>query len=122
MDGCELPQLHTVKPDLWDPATSFGAHPGMPENVTLLGDVGWIGGLTKVMIYPGCTNQHQKIAVLAAPIQGLSRSRVVSYPVTCKQQKQTNLGCLGHPRVIMGEQIKNTSLSGCNLTPREAPR
>ena len=27
-DGHELPQLHIVKPDLWDPATSFWAHPG----------------------------------------------------------------------------------------------
>ena len=60
--------------------------------VTSLGDAGWIGRLTKVVIYPTCANQHQKIAVLAAPIQGPSGSRVGSYPVTCKQQKQTNLG------------------------------
>ena len=26
--------------------------------VTLLGDAGWIGGLTKVMIYLVCANQH----------------------------------------------------------------
>ena len=42
----ELPQLHTAEPDLWDPATSFWAHPGMPENMTIHGDAGWIGGLT----------------------------------------------------------------------------
>ena len=94
-DGCELPPLHTVKPDLWDPATSFWAHPGMPENVTFLGDDGWIGGLTKVTIYPTCINLHQKIAVLAVLIQGSSGSRVASYLVTCKQLKKTNLGCLG---------------------------
>ena len=49
-------QLHTVKQDLWDPTTSYQAHPGMPENVTLLRDAEWTSGLTKVMIYPTCTN------------------------------------------------------------------
>ena len=49
-DGYEPPQLNAAEPDLW------GAHPGMPENVTSLGDTGWIGGLTKVTIYPACTN------------------------------------------------------------------
>ena len=58
--------------------------------VTFLRDAGWIGGITKVAIYPMCANQHQKIAVLATLMQGLSGSRVVSYPVTCKQLKQTN--------------------------------
>ena len=66
----------------------------MPENVTSLRDAGWIGGFTKVTIYTMCVNQHQKIVVLAALIQGLSGSRVVSYLVTCKQQQQTNLGYL----------------------------
>ena len=78
-DSHELPQLHTVKTDLWDPTTSFQAHPGMAENVTHLGDAEWTGGLTKVMIYPTCTNLHQKIVVLAALILGLSGSREVSY-------------------------------------------
>ena len=63
--------------------------------VTFLRDTGWIGGLTKVAIYPTCTNVHQKIAVLATPIQGSSGSRVASYPVAGKQLKKTNLGCLG---------------------------
>ena len=94
-DSCELPQLHAVKPDLWDPATSFWADSGMPENVTFLGDAGWIGVLTKVTIYPTCANLHWKIVVLAAPIQGLSGYRVASYPVTCKQLKKTNSGCPG---------------------------
>ena len=74
-DGCKLPQFHTVKPNLWDLAMSFGAHPGMPENVTSLRDAGWIGWLTKVMIYPTCANSHCKIVVLATPILGLSGSR-----------------------------------------------
>ena len=65
----------------------------MPENVTFLGDVGWIGGLTKVTIYVMFANLHQKIAVLATPIQGLSGSRVANHLVTCKQLK-TNLGYL----------------------------
>ena len=72
----------------------FEPHPGMPENVTVLRDAGWFCGLTKVTIYPACTNQHQKIAVLTAPIPGPSRSRVVSYPVTHKQLKQNNSGHL----------------------------
>ena len=57
-DGNELPQLHTAKPDLWDPATSFQAHPGMPENVAKQRDAEWIGRLTKVTIYPVCANLH----------------------------------------------------------------
>ena len=47
-DGCKLLQLQTVQPDLWDPTTSFWAHPGKPENATSLGDAEWTGGLTKV--------------------------------------------------------------------------
>ena len=57
-DGQELPQLHTVKPDLWDPATSFSAHPGTPENVTSLRDAKWISVLIRVVIYPMCANSH----------------------------------------------------------------
>ena len=96
--------------------------PGMPENVTFLGDARWIGGLTKVVIYPMCANFHWKIAVLTTPIHGLSGSRVASYLVTCKQLKKTNLGCLGWPQVFTVEQIKNTSLSGYSSTPQEAWR
>ena len=66
--SCKLPQLHNAEPDLWDPTTSFWAHPGMPENVTLLGDAEWIGEVTKVTIHPAGTNLHQKIMVLAALI------------------------------------------------------
>ena len=51
--------------------TFFGTHPGMPEDVTILGDARWICGLSKVTIYPMYTNLHQKITVLSAPIQGL---------------------------------------------------
>ena len=71
---------------------------------TILRDAWWIGGLTKVMIYPTCAIQHQKIAVLAILIPNSSGSRVVSYPFTCKQQKQTNLGCLGCPGALTAEQ------------------
>ena len=92
-DGHKPSELHTAKPDLWDPATSSWAHPGMPDNVTHHGDAGWIGGLTKVMIYPAYTNLHQRIAVLAAPIQGSSGSRGQATWLTCKQLKQTNSGC-----------------------------
>ena len=64
----------------------------MPKNVTFLGDTGCIGGLTKVTIYPMCANLHQKIAVLAAPIQGPRGYRGASYPVTYKQLKKANSG------------------------------
>ena len=57
-DGHKLSQLLTVEPDLWDLTTSYQAHPGMPENVTLLRDAEWASGLTKAMIYPICTNSH----------------------------------------------------------------
>ena len=108
-DVHDLPQLHTVEPHLQDSATSFWAHTGMPENVTILRDAGWIDGLTKVSIYLVCTNQHQKIAVLATLILDLSGSGVVSYPVTCKQQKQTNVRFPGCPGALTAEQIKDTS-------------
>ena len=39
--------------------------------VIFLGDARWIGGLTKVRIYPMCANLLQNIVVLATPIQGL---------------------------------------------------
>ena len=90
--------------------------------MTFLGDAAWIGGLTKVMIYPAYTNSHQKIAVLPAPIQGLSGYRVASYPVTCKQLKMTNSGCPAQPQTLTVEQIKNTSLSSYSSTPGEALR
>ena len=78
-DGHKLPQLHTVEPDFWYPTTSFWAHPGMPENGTLLKDAEWTSGLAKVVIYPTCTNLHWKIAVLATLIPGSSGSMEVSY-------------------------------------------
>ena len=57
-DGWKWQQLHTVKPDLWDPTSSYPAHPGMPENVTLLRDAEWTIGLIKVAICPVCANLH----------------------------------------------------------------
>ena len=89
-DGCKLPQFHTVEPDPWDSTASFclfQAHPGMPENVTSLGDAGWIHGLTKVTIYPTCVDSHQKNAVLATPIPGSSGSREVSYLASLQATK-----------------------------------
>ena len=35
----------------------------------VVGDTGWIGGLTKVAIYPTCANLLKKVAVLATPIR-----------------------------------------------------
>ena len=90
--------------------------------VTFLGDARWIGGLTKVVIYPVCTNLHQMIVVLATLIQGLNGYIMASYPATCKQLKKANLGFLGLPQALTIEQIKNTSLSGYSSTPQEALR
>ena len=36
----------------------FWSSPGDARNVTMLGDAKWIGGLTKVTIYPACANLH----------------------------------------------------------------
>ena len=41
-----------AKPDLQDSSTLYQAHPGMPEKSQAVGDAEWIGGLTKVAIYP----------------------------------------------------------------------
>ena len=49
------------------------------------GDAGWIGGLTKVAIYPACTNSLQKVAVCATPIQGPRDIRWQTTQLTCKQ-------------------------------------
>ena len=92
-DGHEPPQLHTAKPDLWDPATSFWAQPEMPENLTKHRDAEWVGRLTKVMIYPTCANLHWKIVALATPILDLRDAGWQDIWLTHKQLKQTNPGC-----------------------------
>ena len=62
--------------------------------VTKHRDAGWIGGLTKVMIYPMYANLHQKIVVLATPIQGPRHTGWYVTWLTCKQLKQINSGYL----------------------------
>ena len=65
-----------AKPDLRDSSTSFWAQPGMPEYVMAVGDVRWIGGLTKVAIYPtpkGCSPCHSST--------GSKGYKVANYPV-----------------------------------------
>ena len=49
-DGHKLPQPKTAKPDLWDPATSFWAHPGMPEMWQFSGTLDEFSGLTTVVV------------------------------------------------------------------------
>ena len=90
-NGHKPPQLYTAEPDLWDPATSFWAHPGMQEMWPFLGTLDELG-LTKVMTYPVCANLHQTIVVLAALIQGLRDTGWQVTQLTCKQLKQTNSG------------------------------
>ena len=55
--------------------------------MTLLKDAEWASGHAKVAIYPICANLHQKIAVLAALILGLSGSRKVSYLASSQATK-----------------------------------
>ena len=55
--------------------------------MTLLGDAEWASGLTKVVIYPECTNLNQKIVVVASPIPGSSGSREVSYLASTQATK-----------------------------------
>ena len=45
----------------------------------------WIGGLTKVVIYPICANMPQKVAVHATLIQGLRDIRQQTTWLSCKQ-------------------------------------
>ena len=92
-DSCKLPQLHTAEPDLRDPATSLWTHPWMPENVTKHGDTEWVSRLTKVIIYPMCTNSHLKIMDLATLTPGLRDAGWWDTWLTHKQIKQTNWGC-----------------------------
>ena len=58
----------------------------------MLRDANWIGGLTKVAIYPMCAHLLRKIAVLATPIQGLRDIGWQVTQLTCKQLKQTTQG------------------------------
>ena len=55
-----------------------------------VGDAGWTGGFTKVVIYPMCANSLQKVVVLATPIEGLWDIRWQTIQLTCKQLSQTN--------------------------------
>ena len=52
----------------------------------------WNDRLTKVTIYPTCANLHQKIVVLATPIQGPMDSGWQDTWLTRKQLKHTNSG------------------------------
>ena len=71
---------------------------GLPRdarNETILGEARWIGGLTKVAIYPMCTNSHQKNVVLATLIQG---PRDTGWQVTWLMYKQLKHTNSGYPR------------------------
>ena len=57
-------------------------------------NTGWIGGLTKVTIYPACTNLHQMIEVLATSIQGPRDTGWQATQLTCMQLKQASSGHL----------------------------
>ena len=63
------------------------------------GNAGWIGGLTKVVIYPMGTNSLQKVVVHAAPIEGLWDIRQQTTGLTCKQLNQYQLRV---PKITLG--------------------
>ena len=50
------------------------------------------GGLTKVMIYPTCTNSLQRVAVLATLIQGLIVTGWQATQLTYKQLRHITQG------------------------------
>ena len=45
------------------------------------GDTRWVGGLTKIAIYPTCANLLQKAVVHTAPILGSMGYKAANYPV-----------------------------------------
>ena len=94
-DGHKLPQPKAAKPDLWDPATSFWAHPGMPEMWLLSRDARWIWWAHWGHVFPVCANLLQRDAVLAALIQGLIVTGWQATKLTYKQLRHTNSR---HPR------------------------
>ena len=89
-DCHEPPQPKTAKPDLWDPATSFWAHPGMPEMWPSQGMLDGSGGLAKVMIYSACATSLQRAVVLATLIWGLIVAEWQATQLTYKQLRHTN--------------------------------
>ena len=111
-DGHKPPQPKAAKPDLWDPATSFQAHPGTPDLWKCSGTLDGFGGLTEVAIYPTCANSLWRVAVLATLIQGLIVTGWQATWLTYKQLKHMNSR---YPRYLWAyavEQKSNTSLSG----------
>ena len=85
-DGCELPQLHTAKSDLWDSATSFWAHPGMPENVTNTGMLNGLVGSPKSWFIL-CAQFAPKDCSPCHYNTGSKGCRVVSYLVNSQATK-----------------------------------
>ena len=86
----EPPQPKAAKPDLWDPATSFWAHPGMPEMWLFSGMLDGFGWLTEVTIYPMCTYLLWRVVVLATLIQGPIVTWWQATWLTYKQLDHTN--------------------------------
>ena len=90
-DSHKQPQPKASRQDHWDPATSFWAHPGMPEMWLFLGTLDGLGGLTKVMIYPAYANSLQRIVVLKHSDTGSDSHRVTSYLTNLQRTKAHQL-------------------------------
>ena len=88
-DGHKLPQPKAAKPDLWDHATSLEPAKGC-QKCDSLGMQGQFSGLTKVTIYPTCTNSLQRAVVLAFPVLGPIDAGWQATQLTYKQLKHTN--------------------------------
>ena len=75
---------------LWDPVTSFWAHPGTPEMWLFLGMLDGINGITEVAIYPMWTTLCWRAVVLATLIQGPIVIGWQTTQLTYKQLRHTN--------------------------------
>ena len=84
-DSCNLPQLPLPNQTFRILPLCFKPTQGCQICVRVLRDARWIGGLTKVVIYPACTNSLQKVAVHAALIQGPRDIRQWTTQLSCKQ-------------------------------------
>ena len=117
----ELPQPKAAEPDLWDHATSFQAHPGMPK-CDSPGMLNGFGRLTKVMIYPTCTNSLWSVVVLAFPVPGEIDMQGGKLPGWLASNQSTlTQDTWGNLEYCTVKQIKNTFMYGYNPTPWEAP-
>ena len=108
-DGHKLPQLHAAEPDLWDPATSFCAHPRMPEMWPFSGMLNGLVGSPKSWFIPHALIHTKRLQSLLLwyRVKWIQNGKLPSYLASnwsrLTQGTQNNPG---HLQV----NIRNTSL------------